>query len=186
MSLAADQGSSPGTRTGGQTASITTARPSSPLRPAPQVTSKDLLAVNASIGLKHGPVVSLNVTLEDPGASNGIQLQASLKIVAGPASAGICSLKLPGGGNQVAATLLSEVTGPTVIKVAAGTTRPLVVQLSPTGTPSQPLGCSVLNPGEQASPPGGTSQSSSPPGAAGTILQSVASVAGAALDHATP
>jgi hypothetical protein len=53
-------------------------------------------------------VVSLNVTLEDPGASNGIQLQASLKIVAGPASAGICSLKLPGGGNQVAATLLSK------------------------------------------------------------------------------
>jgi hypothetical protein len=131
------------------------------------------LTVYVTIG-GSGALVSVNITVPDPKA-DAIPLQASLGVAVDPTSAACQPTHLdtsdPGIPN-----LLAALKAPLLARFQAGLGHPLTIQLSPTGVPSHPLGCSVTSPGGSSGTPVVAGNSSSLLGTAGDILGSVSSI----------
>ena len=140
-----------------------------PPRPADRPASgTPPLAVDISLGGKSGSLIGLDVTVKGPG-SGRIAMRASLRVSVDPATAA-CSLTGLGHGDLGVSQLLAGLKAPVRMEVQLGSGRPLVIQLSPTGVPSQPLSCSIPGPDSQLSRPDGAVSSGSLAGTAGKIL----------------
>jgi len=139
---------------------------SAPRLPANNSAAGKPTSIEITVGGPSGSLISLNVTLTGQG-SGGIGLRASLGVTIDPAAA-VCRLRPFGNGHPDIWQLLAGLKTPVSVKVETGPGHPLVVQMSPTGVPSQPLSCSVLGSGARSGIPADTSGAGPTAGTSGT------------------
>jgi hypothetical protein len=144
----------------------------SPVRRSPD---KRPLTIDITVGGESGALISLDATLSVPVAGRP-QLQAHAAVAVDPASAATCSVTHIGNGGRSISQLLAELKTPILVKVQAGSAHPAVVQLYPTGSPTQPLGCSMANSGTRSATSAATAGPTSLVGAVGNLLGSLGSL----------
>ena len=155
-------------------------RQSRPPVPASNSATGQSAAIEITVGGTRGSLISLDVALAGQGSGTG--LHASLGVTVDPTAAA-CTLQQLGIDPAISRQL-SGLQEPASVRVDSESSHPLVIRLSPTGVPSQPLNCTVLSPGAQSSLPAAAGTTA--PTAAASSTNSVSGTVGRILSAVDP